>query len=143
MRRAAIVSPVRTPVGKFLGGLSTVPVENLCSAVVKAVVARSGIDPALIEDVVFAQSYANSETPCVGRWAALAAGLPIEVPGMQLDRRCGGGLQAIATAAMMVQTGAADVVLASIMQRGCAAASGRVRLLSMTASTGAASGRSL
>ena len=69
MRRAAIVSPVRTPVGKFLGGLGAVPVEDLCSAVVKAVVARSGIDPALIEDVVFAQSYANSETPCIGRWA--------------------------------------------------------------------------
>jgi acetyl-CoA C-acetyltransferase len=112
MRRAAIVSPVRTPVGKFLGALSGVPVETLSAHVVKAVVERSGIDPALIEDVVFAQSYANSETPCVGRWAALAAGLPIEVPGMQLDRRCGGGLQALATAAMMVQTGAADVVLA-------------------------------
>ncbi|ATE64210.1 acetyl-CoA C-acetyltransferase [Rhizorhabdus dicambivorans] len=112
MRRAAIVSPVRTPVGKFLGGLSSVPVEDLCSIVVKAVVGRSGVDPAMIEDVVFAQSYANSETPCVGRWAALSAGLPVEVPGMQLDRRCGGGLQAIVTAAMMIQTGAADVVLA-------------------------------
>ena len=112
MRRAAIVKPVRTPVGKFLGGLSTVPVENLCSVVVRAVVERSGVDPALIEDVVFAQSYANGETPCVGRWAALAAGLPVQVPGMQLDRRCGGGLQAIVTASMMVQTGAADVVLA-------------------------------
>lgn len=112
MRRAAIVQSVRTPVGKFLGSLSTVPVEALCAAVVRAVVDRSGVDPALIEDVVFAQSYANSETPCIGRWAALSAGLPIEVPGMQLDRRCGGGLQAIATAAMMVQTGAADVVLA-------------------------------
>lgn len=112
MRRAAIVKPVRTPVGKFLGGLSTVPVEDLCSIVVKAVVERSGVDPALIEDVVLAQSYANSETPCVGRWAALSAGLPVGVPGMQLDRRCGGGLQAIVTAAMMVQTGAVDVVLA-------------------------------
>ncbi|MCP3732812.1 acetyl-CoA C-acetyltransferase [Sphingomonas sp. MG17] len=112
MRRAAIVSPVRTPVGRFLGGLRDVPVEHLCRTVVEAVLARSGVDPTAIEDVVFAQSYANSETPCVGRWAALAAGLPIEVPGMQLDRRCGGGLQAIATAAMMVQTGAADVVLA-------------------------------
>jgi acetyl-CoA C-acetyltransferase len=61
---------------------------------------------------VFAQSYANGETPCVGRWAALHAGLPVQVPGMQLDRRCGGGLQAVATAAMMVQSGAADVVLA-------------------------------
>jgi acetyl-CoA C-acetyltransferase len=75
-------------------------------------VRRSGIDPVLIEDVVFAQSYANSEAPCIGRWAALAADLPIEVPGMQLDRRCGGGLQALTTAAMMVETGAADVVLA-------------------------------
>jgi len=112
MRRAAIVAPLRTPVGKFQGALSSVPVEALCKVVVQAVVERSGIDPALIEDVVFAQSYANSETPCIGRWAGLAAGLPIEVPGMQLDRRCGGGLQAIITASMMVQTGAADVVLA-------------------------------
>jgi len=112
MRRAAIVTPVRTPVGKFLGALAGVPVENLCSVVVQAVLERSGIDPAAIEDVIFAQSYANSETPCIGRWAALAAGLPIEVPGAQVDRRCAGGLQAIVNAAMMVQTGAADVVLA-------------------------------
>ena len=111
-RRAAIVSPLRTPVGTFGGSLRSVTVEALAASVVKAVVARSGVDPACIEDVVFAQSYANSEVPCVGRWAALEAGLPIEVPGMQLDRRCGGGLQAIVTAAMMVETGAADVVLA-------------------------------
>ncbi|QRG06964.1 acetyl-CoA C-acetyltransferase [Xanthobacter dioxanivorans] len=112
MRRAAIVSPVRTPVGTFGGSLRPVPVEQLGALVVKSVLDRTGIDPALIEDVVFAQSYANSETPCVGRWIALQAGLPIEVPGMQLDRRCGGGLQALVTAAMMVQTGACDVVLA-------------------------------
>ena len=54
--------------------------------------------------------YANGEAPCIGRWAALEADLPIEVPGYQLDRRCGGGLQAVLNAAMMVQTGAADVV---------------------------------
>jgi acetyl-CoA C-acetyltransferase len=112
MRRAAILAPVRTPVGKFLGSLAQVPVETLSAIVVRETIARSGIDPALIEDVIFAQSYANGETPCTGRWAALAAGLPIEVPGIQVDRRCGGGLQAIATAAMMVQTGAADVVIA-------------------------------
>ena len=112
MRTAFIVSPVRTAVGTFGGSLRSVPVETLAAHVVDAVVQRSGIDPARIDDVVFAQSYANSETPCVGRWAALQAGLPIEVPGMQLDRRCGGGLQAIVTAAMMVQTGQADVVLA-------------------------------
>ena len=112
MRRAAIVSPVRTAVGSFGGTLRPVPVEELCATVIKAVLERTGLDPMRIEDSVFAQSYANGETPCVGRWAALQAGLPIEVPGMQLDRRCGGGLQAVITAAMMVQTGAADVVLA-------------------------------
>ncbi len=112
MKRAAIVSPVRTPVGTFGGSLRSVPVEDLGALVAKEVLKRTGLDPARIDDVVFAQSYANSETPCVGRWIALQAGLPVEVPGMQLDRRCGGGLQAIATAAMMIQTGAADVVLA-------------------------------
>jgi acetyl-CoA C-acetyltransferase len=112
IRRAAIVSPVRTPVGKYLGSLREVPAEMLAAHVVRETVRRSGIDPMLIEDVVFAQSYANSEAPCIGRWAALAADLPIEVPGMQLDRRCGGGLQALTTAAMMVETGAADVVIA-------------------------------
>jgi acetyl-CoA C-acetyltransferase len=112
MKRAAIVAPLRTPVGKFLGALRDLPAERLAQIVIEAVVARSGVDPARIDDVVFAQSYANSEAPCIGRWAALAAGLPIEVPGMQLDRRCGGGLQALMTAVMMVQSGAADVVLA-------------------------------
>jgi acetyl-CoA C-acetyltransferase len=111
-RRAAIVAPVRTPVGTFGGSLRDAPVEALAAVVIKEVVARSGIDPQRIDDVAFAQSYVNGETPCVGRWAALQAGLPVEVPGFQLDRRCGGGLQAIVTAAMMVQTGAADAVVA-------------------------------
>jgi len=112
MKRAAIVSPLRTPIGAFGGALRSVPVEELGAIVARAVVAQTGLDPALIEDVVFAHSYANGEVPCTGRWVALQAGFPIEVAGMQLDRRCGSGLQAIATAAMMVQTGAADVVMA-------------------------------
>jgi acetyl-CoA C-acetyltransferase len=112
VRRAAIVCPLRTPVGTFGGSLRTLSVESLGATVVRAVLERTRIDAARIDDVVFAQSYANGETPCVGRWIALEAQLPIEVPGMQLDRRCGGGLQAVITAAMMVQSGAADVVLA-------------------------------
>src|SRR5215211_230714 len=112
MRRVAIVTPVRTAVGTFGGSLRPVRAEDLAAAVLRAVVERSGVDPAVIEDVSFAQSYANSEAPCIGRWAALHAGLPIEVPGFQIDRRCGGGLQAVITAAMTVQTGAADVVAA-------------------------------
>lgn len=112
MRRAAIVAPARTAVGAFGGALRSVGVEHLGAAVIQAVLQRSGLDPARVEDVVMAQSYPSGEAPCIGRWAALQAGLPVEVPGMQLDRRCGGGLQAIVTAAMMVQSGAADVVLA-------------------------------
>jgi acetyl-CoA C-acetyltransferase len=92
--------------------LRTVPVEVLGATVVRALLERTKLDAQRIDDVVFAQAYASGETPCAGRWIALEAGLPIEVPGMQLDRRCGGGLQAVITAAMMVQTGAADVVLA-------------------------------
>jgi acetyl-CoA C-acetyltransferase len=112
IRRAAIVAPLRTPVGIFGGSLRPVAAEDLAATVIKAVLEATGIDPELIEDVAFAQSYANSEAPCIGRWAALQAGLPVSVPGFQIDRRCGGGLQAVITAAMMVQTGAADVVLA-------------------------------
>lgn len=112
MRRAAIVAPRRTPVGTFGGSLRPMRAEDLAAHVIKSVVADSGIDPESIEDVVFAQSYANSEAPCIGRWAALHAGLPISVSGLQIDRRCGGGLQAVITAAMTVQTGAADVVIA-------------------------------
>lgn len=112
MKRAAIVSPLRTPVGAFGGALKPVPVEELGAVVARAIVERTGLDPARLDDVIFAQSYTNGETPCTGRWVALQAGFPIEVPGMQLDRRCGGGVQALASAAMMVQTGAADVVMA-------------------------------
>lgn len=112
MRRAFIVSPLRTPVGTFGGSLRPVPVEELAAITLRELLARTRIDPQRIDDVVMAQSYASSETPCIGRWAALQAGLPVEVPGMQLDRRCGGGLQAVVTAAMMVQSGAADVVVA-------------------------------
>ncbi|BBZ75131.1 acetyl-CoA acetyltransferase [Mycolicibacterium anyangense] len=112
MRRAAIVAPVRTPVGTFGGSLRPLRAEDLAARVLTALVDRSGVDPEVIEDVVMAQSYSNSEAPCIGRWAALHAGLPITVSGLQIDRRCGGGLQAVITAAMTVQTGAADVVIA-------------------------------
>lgn len=112
MRRAAIVSPIRTAVGKYLGSLAKVPAGELGAIVIKDLVERTKINPMLIDDVVFAQGYANGEAPCVARWSALAAGLPTSIPGYQLDRRCGSGLQAVIDAAMLVQTGAADVVIA-------------------------------
>ena len=112
MRRAAIVSPLRTPVGKFLGSLAGISAGDLGGTVIKALVERTGIDATRIDDVVFAQGYPSGEAPCVARWSLLQAGLPVTVPGYTLDRRCGSGLQAIVDAAMMIQTGAADVVIA-------------------------------
>jgi acetyl-CoA C-acetyltransferase len=112
LRRVAIVSPLRTAVGKFGGALSSVGAGDLGAEIIKALVTRTGIDPARVDDVVFAQGYGNGEAPAIGRWSWLAAGMPIEVPGYQLDRRCGSGLQAVIDAAMMVQTGASDMVLA-------------------------------
>ena len=112
MRRAAIVAPIRTAVGKFQGSLAPMTAGELGAVILRALVARTGLDPAKVDDVIFAQGYGNGEAPCIARWSALAADFPIEIPGYQLDRRCGSGLQAVIDAAMMVQTGAADVVVA-------------------------------
>ena len=112
MLEAVICEPVRTPVGRMGGVLSEVPAATLAAAVVRGVLDRTKIDPATIEDVIFGQCYPNGEAPAIGRVAALDAGLPVEVPGMQLDRRCGSGLQAVLNAAMQVQTGVADLILA-------------------------------
>ena len=112
MKRAAIVSPIRTAVGKFQGALASMPAGELGAVILKALIERTKIDPEKIDDVIFAQGYGSGEAPCIARWSALAADLPITVPGYQLDRRCGSGLQAVIDAAMMVQTGVADVVVA-------------------------------
>ena len=112
MRRAAIVSPIRTPVGKFGGALRSVSADTLGAVVIEELIKRTKLDPSKIDDVVFGQGYPSGESPAIGRYAAMKANLPIEVPGYQLDRRCGSGLQAVLNAAMLVQTGNADVVIA-------------------------------
>ena len=112
MRDAAIVSPVRTPVGSFGGSLRDVPAEELGALVIRELLTRTGLDPERVDDVVLGQSYPSGENPAIGRLCSLKAGLPIDVPGYQLDRRCASGLQAILNAAMLVQTGNADVVVA-------------------------------
>ncbi len=112
MRRVAIVSPVRTAVGNFGGTLRDVSAADLASTVIKETLDRSGVDPAKIDDVILGHGYPSGENPAIGRLAGLKAGLPIEVPGYQLDRRCSSGLQAILNASMLVQTENADVVIA-------------------------------
>ncbi len=112
MREALICEPLRTPVGRFGGIFREVSVTELATTVITAVRQRTGLPPEAIDDVLLGQAYSNGEAPALGRVAGLDAGLPVEVPGLQVDRRCGSGLQAVIEGAMMVQTGAADLVLA-------------------------------
>jgi len=112
MREALICEPLRTPVGRFGGIFREVSVTELATTVVTAALQRTGLPAEAIDDVLLGQAYSNGEAPALGRVAALDAGLPVEIPGLQVDRRCGSGLQAVIDGAMMVQTGAADLVLA-------------------------------
>jgi acetyl-CoA C-acetyltransferase len=107
-----ICAPLRTPVGGIGGALRTVPAHTLGATVVRAVLERTGLAPDAVDELVLGQGYPSMEAPAVGRVVALDAGLPVTVTGQQLDRRCGSGLQAVLTAAMQVQTGVSDVVLA-------------------------------
>ncbi len=112
MRDAVICEPLRTPVGAFGGVFRELPVSVLAARVVGELMARTGLPGEAVEDVILGQGYANGEAPALGRVAALDAGLGVEVPGLQVDRRCGAGLQAVTLGCMEVQTGAAELVLA-------------------------------
>jgi acetyl-CoA C-acetyltransferase len=111
-REAVICEAVRTPVGRFGGALRSVSAASLAALVIAELVQRAGLSPEDVDDVILGQCYPNGEAPAIGRVAALDAGLPVEVSGMQVDRRCGSGLQAVLYACMQVQTGAADLILA-------------------------------
>ncbi len=112
MRDALICEPLRTPVGRFGGVFRDVTVTTLATTVIEELISRAELPRDQVDDVLLGQGYPNGEAPALGRVAALDAGLPVEVPGLQIDRRCGSGLQAVIEASMQVQTGAADLVLA-------------------------------
>ncbi|MGO9884348.1 MAG: acetyl-CoA C-acetyltransferase [Solirubrobacteraceae bacterium] len=112
MRDALICEPLRTPVGRFGGVFREVSVTTLATTVIEELISRSSLRRDEVDDVLLGQGYPNGEAPALGRVAALDAGLPVDVPGLQIDRRCGSGLQAVIEASMQVQTGAADLVLA-------------------------------
>jgi acetyl-CoA C-acetyltransferase len=111
-REALICEPVRTAVGRQGGVFKEASVQFLGAAVIRGVLERSGLPAEAVEDVLFAQCYPSMDAPALGRVAALDAGLPIGVGGLQIDRRCGSGLQAIIYASLQVASGASDVVLA-------------------------------
>ena len=112
MKEVYIVSPLRTPIGKFGGALASLTAVDLSVKVIRSLIEKTGIDTSTLDEVIIAQSYSSSEAPCIARYAALAADLPIEISGYTLDRRCGSGLQAVINAAMAIQSGNAEAILA-------------------------------
>lgn len=112
MRDVVICEPRRTAIGSFGGGLKGVPVQDLATAVVKDVMSRSGLPGDTVDDVIFANCYPTMDAPALGRVVALDAGLPITAGGIQIDRRCGSGLQAVIYAIMQVSSGGSDLVIA-------------------------------
>ncbi|WP_327098766.1 acetyl-CoA C-acetyltransferase [Nocardia vinacea] len=112
MREVVICEPVRTPIGRYGGSFRSLSAVELGVAALQGLLRRTGIEPDLIEDVVLGHCYPNSEAPAIGRVVALDAGLPVTVGGMQIDRRCGSGLQAVIQAVLQVQSGANEVVVA-------------------------------
>ena len=112
MRDVVICHPLRTPVGRFGGVFRDLDANTLATDLLTALVERAGLTGSDVDDVVLGQGSPSGEGPAIGRIAALDSPLGIDVPGMQIDRRCGSGLQAIITGALQVATGGMDLVVA-------------------------------
>src|ERR1700741_5446822 len=110
---AYISVALRTPVGKHGGSLAGVRPDDLAAVPIKAVVERSGIDPRAIDDVILGcTNQAGEDNRNVARMALLLAGLPVDVPGQTVNRLCGSGLQAAASAAQAIKAGEGEMFIA-------------------------------
>ncbi|OSC41138.1 acetyl-CoA C-acetyltransferase [Mycobacterium decipiens] len=112
MSQAVICEPVRTPIGRYGGMFKSLTAVELGVAVLRGLLERTGISPDAVQDVILGHCYPSSEAPAIGRVVALDAGLPVTVAGMQVDRRCGSGLQAVIQACLQVSSGDNDLVIA-------------------------------
>lgn len=112
MRHAVICEPVRTPIGGYGGMFKSLSAVDLGVAALKGLLERTGIPPESVQDVILGHCYPSSEAPAIGRVVALDAGLPVTVPGMQIDRRCGSGLQAVIQACLQIASSDSDLVIA-------------------------------
>jgi acetyl-CoA C-acetyltransferase len=112
MKQAVICAPLRTPVGRYGGVFKDLSAHYLGTAVVRDLLRRTQLPQDRVDDVLFAQCYPSMDAPALGRVVGLDAGLPIGIGGLQMDRRCGSGLQAIIYASMQVSTGASQLVIA-------------------------------
>ncbi|HJT64137.1 MAG TPA: 3-oxoadipyl-CoA thiolase, partial [Candidatus Limnocylindria bacterium] len=112
-RTAVVVDGLRTPFGRYGGALATARPDDMAAHVIRAVVERTGIDPASIDDVIIgAANQAGEDNRNVGRMAVLLAGLPISVPGQTVNRLCGSGMSAIVAAAHAIVAGDGEVFVA-------------------------------
>lgn len=111
-REAVICEPVRTPIGRYGGMFKARSAVDLGVAALRGLLERTGLAPDAVEDVILGHCYPNSDAPAIGRVVALDSGLPVTVPGMQVDRRCGSGLQAVIQACLQVTSGDHDLVIA-------------------------------
>lgn len=112
MNEVVICEPLRTPVGGFLGSLKGIDAAGLATIVLREIAQRAQLGPDEVDDVILGNCNPSGDFPALGRVAALDAGLGTGVGGLQVDRRCGSGLQAVIQAAMQVGTGASRLVIA-------------------------------
>lgn len=112
MRDVVICEPVRTAIGRYGGMFKSLSATELGVAALDGLLARSGVAPDIVDDVILGHCYPSAEAPAIGRVVALDADLPVTVGGQQVDRRCGSGLQAVVNAALQVGSGASDLVIA-------------------------------
>ena len=112
MRETLICEPVRTPIGRYGGIFKSLAAVDLGVAALKGLLERTGIPPEAVQDVILGHCYPSAEAPAIGRVVALDSGLPVTVPGMQVDRRCGSGLQAVIQACLQVGNDDHDLVIA-------------------------------
>lgn len=112
MNTAVICEPIRTPIGRYGGIFKSLPVTELAVTALNGLLDKTGLSSQVVQDVILGHCYPNSEAPALGRVVALDAELPISVPGMQVDRRCGSGLQAVIQACLQVGSGDHDLVVA-------------------------------
>ncbi len=111
-REAYICAALRTPVGKHGGSLASVRADDLAAIPIKALVERTGVDPRTIDDVILGcTNQAGEDNRNVARMALLLAGLPVEVPGQTVNRLCGSGLQAAASAAQAIKAGEGEIFI--------------------------------
>ncbi len=112
MREVVVIDAVRTPVGKFNGGLAALSASDMGAMVIKALLERTGVEESVVDHVIMGNTLQFGENTYLSRLAAVKAGIPHDVPALTVNRLCGSGLEAVNEAVRMIQLGLADACIA-------------------------------